>query len=268
MRCCDSCDVDNGPAGAVAPAARAPHTASMTTQTIDAAGEAFDEGAGGAFVALRGAKAFVTLCAAKATARIQPSAARVRGAALAGSLVFLVCFAAQAQSTLEPAATTSAPAQPTSNDGDVIARSIAFLAFTDDGARALLRETTTRFSVRTQHTITDTLVIVGADEKSELSLGGRGDDGAVCRESAEALVAMARDFELISVKVGMCAAATRPIVTLLKAPQQAPLSQALGDAHRRVGFAGRTFVSRTGLIVVVGSDAFGLDRVGATTAKR
>lgn len=162
-------------------------------------------------------------------------------------------------------------------------RRLTLLAFSDDGSRALLLE---RAGWGPWN---EAVWIVDKDGVVEvLPLGTRGptarpgvairagrDDRDLCRASAERLSDMAADFDQISVRVGSCGMTSAPVVTPMR--NQAPLipSSDLGIIHRRLGFAGRTFIAPRGptrdtgpLVVVIGVDLFGNDRVGATVKER
>ena len=191
-----------------------------------------------------------------------------------------------ASSAAAAAAEPPLPVPATSTAADAVGaidRRLTFLAFADDGSSALLLERSGTVI------LSEAVWIVDANGVREvLSLGtvptratmvgvlsgpSTGDD---CRRSAEKLVAMARDYELISVKVGLCSQPNREVVTSLKTRGPALVSAAVGVLHRQVGFAGRTFIAdRRGvgvdagaLVVVIGSDVFGNDRVGVTLQRR
>jgi len=212
---------------------------------------------------------------------------------LAWFIVLLMATTAAWPSTAWPS-TPPGPASPTpaSEPAGPLNRRLLFLAFADDGSSAMLLERSGTVI------ITEAVWIVDAKGVREvLSLGpvptratmGGSMSGTIsgtisgtvgvnddCRRSAEKLAAMARDYELISVKVGLCAQPNREVVASLKTRGPAVVSAAVGRLHQQVGFAGRTFIAdRRGvgvdagaLVVVIGEDIFGNDRVGVTLQRR
>lgn len=164
-----------------------------------------------------------------------------------------------------------------------IGRKLALLAFSDDGSRAMLLERSGFGPFSEAIWIVD-----GSGIVEVLPLGLRGptrgvgvalradkDDRDTCRASAERLADMAADFDQISVRVGACASISSPIVTPLKTWAPVVPSPEMGKLHEQVGFAGRTFVAtRTPtreagrLVVVIGVDLFGNERVGVIVDKK
>ena len=162
-------------------------------------------------------------------------------------------------------------------------RRLLFLAFADDGSSALLLERSGTVIVNEAVWVVDAKgvreVLSLGTVPTRATMGGIISSPATdddCHRSAEKLVAMARDYELISVKVGLCSQPNREVVTSLKTRGPAVISAAIGVLHRQVGFAGRTFIAdRRGVgvdagarVVVIGEDIFGNDRVGVTMQRR
>jgi hypothetical protein len=153
-------------------------------------------------------------------------------------------------------------------------RRLRVVAFADDGRRALVVERTG------VGVVADAVLVVDADGVVlRLPFGQRIADGLrgrarlhsasdleQCTRSAEALAAVIRDFQLASVRIGMCAHPDKPILDVLHLAKPTTLSADVGRWQSRVGFAGPTFIDRHGpLVVVIGRDALGNDRLGTTT---
>jgi hypothetical protein len=188
------------------------------------------------------------------------------------TLTLVLLVPATAMATTPP----NAAAKPSiaTDAGADLNRRLSLLAFADDGSSALIFERSGTVMV------SESVWIVDASGVVEVLPLGTGAPMAVvptreldvCRRSAQRLAAIARDYDLISVRVGMCSHPGRPVVTSLKT--QAPLTTSadVGKLHQAVGFAGRTFmaerrpagVGAAALVVVIGSDVFGNDRVGVT----
>ncbi len=162
---------------------------------------------------------------------------------------------------------------PEEAPGAPIERRLRVAAFSDDGRRALVVE---RVGVGV---IAEAVLVVDAEGVVlRLPLGRRVTDGLrgrarlhdddvdVCTRSALVLAAAARDFQLASVRIGMCAHPDKPVLAALHEPRPSTLSAEVGRWHSRVGFAGPTWTDRHGpLVIVVGRDALGNDRLGTTT---
>lgn len=173
-------------------------------------------------------------------------------------------------------ATTDAMAVDTTAQGE-IGRTLTLLAFADDGGRALLLERSGFGPFNEAVWIVDGSGVVevlplglrGPTRGAGVALRAGPKDRDTCRASAERLAAMAADFDQISVRVGACASTSSPVVTPMKTWAPVIPSADIGTIHQQVGFAGRTFVAtRTptrdagALVVVIGQDLFGNDRVG------
>lgn len=194
--------------------------------------------------------------------------------------VVMASGAAAAADPPPPVPTTS----PASDAVGPINRHLLFLAFADDGSSAMLLERSGNAIVSEAIWIVDakgvrevlSLGPVPTSATMGVSISGTVGVNEDCRRSAEKLAAMARDYELISVKVGLCSQPNREVVASLKTRGPAVVSAAVGVLHRQVGFAGRTFIAdRRGvgvdagaLVVVIGEDVFGNDRVGVTLQRR
>jgi hypothetical protein len=151
-------------------------------------------------------------------------------------------------------------------------RRLTMLAFADDGDSALL------FERSGGAVVTEAVWIVDDSGVREiLPLGSRlpsavmPSDTEDCFKSAERLAAMARDYDMISVRVGMCSHPSRQVVTSLKNQGSVIVSAEVGKLHQKVGFPGRTFISHRSkahgvgaFVVVLGEDIFGNDTVGVT----
>lgn len=176
-------------------------------------------------------------------------------------------------------ATAPAVAVDTAAQGE-LGRTLALLAFSDDGARALLLERSGFGPFNEAVWIVDGSGVVevlplglrGPTRAAGVALRAGPKDRDTCRSSAQRLAAMAADFDQISVRVGACASTSNPVVTPMKTWAPVLLSPEVGKVHEQVGFAGRTFVAtRTptreagALVVVIGQDLFGNDRVGVGT---
>jgi hypothetical protein len=173
-------------------------------------------------------------------------------------------------------AATPAVAVDTTAQGE-IGRKLTLLAFADDGGRALLLERSGFGPFNEAVWIVDASGVVevlplglrGPTRGAGVALRAGPKDRETCRASAERLAAMAADFDQVSVRVGACASTSSPVVTPMKTWPAAIPSADIGKVHAQVGFAGRTFVATrtptrdTGaLVVVIGQDLFGNDRVG------
>ncbi|MDP2341425.1 MAG: hypothetical protein Q8O67_10725 [Deltaproteobacteria bacterium] len=151
---------------------------------------------------------------------------------------------------------------------------IDVVAFSDDGTFALLVEDTTLGA-----TIKTDFLLVGADgipERLPVSSRVRGllntqndVDHEICQASAARLAAIAKDLRGVSVRIGLCAAINRDIVDVKGAPRPQVLSKKTAVFHQQVGFAGRVFLPPSGpLVVVIGTDELGNDRLGVTLRER
>ena len=164
-----------------------------------------------------------------------------------------------------------------------IGRKLALLAFSDDGSRAMLLERSGFGPFSEAIWIVDGSGIVevlplglrGPTRGAGVALQAGAKDRDTCRASAERIADMAADFDQISVRVGACASTSSPIVTPMKAWAPVVPSPEMGKVHEQVGFAGRTFVAtRTPtreagrLVVVIGVDLFGNERVGVIVDKK
>lgn len=164
-----------------------------------------------------------------------------------------------------------------------IGRRLTVLAFADDGGRALLLERSGFGPFSEAVWIVDGSGVVevlplglrGPTRGAGVALRAGPKDRDLCRASAERLADMAADFDQISVRVGACASTSSPVVTPMKTWAPVVTSTDIGRIHQQVGFAGRTFVAtRTPdreagvLIIVIGQDLFGNDRVGVAIDKR
>jgi hypothetical protein len=189
---------------------------------------------------------------------------------LSWPLLWLVSATAMAMPPLDAAAKPSIA----TDAGADLNRRLSLLAFADDGSSALIFERSGTVMVSEAVWIVDPTGVV---EVLPLGTGAPMTvvptlEQDICRRSAERLAAIARDYELISVRVGMCSHRSRPVVTSLKTRAPLTMSSDVGKLHQLVGFAGRTFmadrrpagVGAAALVVVIGSDVFGNDRVGVT----
>lgn len=168
-------------------------------------------------------------------------------------------------------AAQAAFAAPTPNVAVELSR-IELLAFSDDGATALAKETTSGGLTTTQ-----TLLLLsknGVDERLPVSRRVAGElhdliDDEVCTATATRISDLAIDLRGVTVAIGMCSQPGRPIVDVMGKLKPQVVSKRIGKLHSRVGFAGRTFLPPTGpLVVVIGVDEDGNDRVGVTTQER
>jgi ABC-type amino acid transport substrate-binding protein len=144
---------------------------------------------------------------------------------------------------------------------------IDLLAFSDDGKSALALETTSGGLVTTKNFLL--LDASGIRERLPLSQrmpGNRdGVDDDVCRQTAKRLSDLAIDLRGVTVAIGLCSQPERRVVDVMTRPLPQVLSKRVGALHALVGFAGRTFLPPTGpLVVVIGVDGMGNDRVGVT----
>jgi len=164
-----------------------------------------------------------------------------------------------------------------------IGRTLTLLAFSDDGARALILERSGFGPYAEAVWIVDGSGVVevlplglrGPTRGAGVALRAGPKDRDACRASAERLADMAADFDQVSVRVGACASTSSAVVTPLKTWAPLVPSADIGRLHEQVGFAGRTFVAPRAptreagaLVVVLGQDLFGNDRVGVTVEKK
>lgn len=176
--------------------------------------------------------------------------------------ILLALVVTQAPSLAAPSLAAPAP-------NVVVERTtVDLLAFSDDGRQALALETTTAAT-----TVRQTFLLIGSGgvgERLPFSFRTAGllkdnIDAAECTRVGERLAAMAKDLRGITVTIGLCSRSDRKIVDVMSKPSPQVLSQKIGAFHAKVGFAGRTFLAPTGpLVVVIGPDALGNDRVGVT----
>lgn len=144
---------------------------------------------------------------------------------------------------------------------------VELLAFSDDGKTALALETTAG-GLATQKTFL-LLDASGVRERLALSLRLPGNrdrvDEDTCRATAMRLSDLAIDLRGVTVAIGLCSHPERRVVDVMTRPLPQVLSKRVGALHALVGFAGRTFLPPTGpLVVVIGVDSVGNDRVGVT----
>jgi hypothetical protein len=164
-----------------------------------------------------------------------------------------------------------------------IGRKLTLLAFADDGGRALLLERSGFGPFNEAVWIVDGSGVVevlplglrGPTRGAGVALRAGPKDRDLCRASAERLADLAADFDQISVRVGACASPSSPVVTPMKTWAPVVPSADIGRLHEQVGFAGRTFVATRApsrdvgvLVVVIGQDLFGNDRVGVALDKK
>ncbi len=176
-----------------------------------------------------------------------------------------------------PTTTTTPTSAPTTSGGvDVTAqaflnRRLTLLAFADDGDSALVFERSGGAIVTEAVWVVDDRGGGGVLPRGSPSQGAnKNRDTRPVEAPAHPRAAMSRDYDLISVRVGMCAHPSRRVVTSLKTQAPVVVSAEIGKLHHKLGFPGRTFIgarARSGkgnLVVVIGEDIFGNDRVGVT----
>ena len=165
-----------------------------------------------------------------------------------------------------------APPQAPSPTVAIERSAIDVVAFSDDGTFALAEETS-----RVGPTTRSTLLLVDARGVFErLPVSWRVDgilkdgvDREVCTQTAERLAAMAKDLRGVTVRIGLCSSINRDVVDVMSQPRPAVLSKKTAAFHQQVGFAGRVFLAPSGpLVIVVGSDELGNDRIGVALRDR
>lgn len=150
--------------------------------------------------------------------------------------------------------------------------SVDVVAFSDDGTFALARERT--FA---GHSFAVTFLLIGREgvtHRLPVSSRVRGIladalEREVCVQSAEYLASIAKDLRGVTVRIGLCSASARDVVDVMTRPRPAVLSKKIAAFHQQVGFAGRVFLPPTGpLVIVIGVDELGNDRIGVATRDR